>query len=70
MESGGGIVVEQGRQLNQAVLESFNRLVDERGLTYQATLHNGQPVKKILIDENTRVLVDELRNRTPDVECS
>ena len=46
-------VVEQGRQLNQAVLESFNRLVDERGLTYQATLHNGQPVKKILIDENT-----------------
>lgn len=46
-------VVEQGRQLNQAVLESFNRLVDERGLTYQATLHNGRPVKKILIDENT-----------------
>ena len=45
-------VVEQGRQLNQAVLENFNRLLDERIRTYQATLHKGQPVKKILIDED------------------
>ena len=46
-------VTEQGRQLNQAVLEGFNRLLDERLRTYQATLHKGQPVKKILIDEDT-----------------
>jgi hypothetical protein len=46
-------VVEQGRQLNQSVLENFNRLLDERIRTYQATLHKGQPVKKILIDEDT-----------------
>lgn len=45
-------VIEQGRQLNQAALESFNRLLDERIRTYQATLHKGQPVKKILIDED------------------
>ncbi|MCA6361144.1 hypothetical protein [Phenylobacterium sp.] len=46
-------VTDQGRQLTQAVLESFNRLLDERIATYQATLHKGQPVKKILIDEST-----------------
>lgn len=46
-------VSEQGRQLVQASLEGFNRLLDERIRTYQATLHKGQPVKKILIDEDT-----------------
>ena len=46
-------VAEQGRRLNQAVLETFNRLQDERLATFQATLHQGQPVKKILIDQDT-----------------
>lgn len=46
-------VSEQGRQLVQASLEGFNRLLDERIRTYQSTLHKGQPVKKILIDEDT-----------------
>lgn len=45
-------VSEQGRQLTQAVLETFNRLVDERTRTYQATLHKGQPLRKIVIDES------------------
>jgi len=46
-------VAEQGRRLNQAVLETFNRLQDERLATFQATLHKGQAVKKILIDQDT-----------------
>jgi hypothetical protein len=46
-------VAEQGRRLNQAVLQTFNRLQDERLATFQATLHKGQAVKKILIDQDT-----------------
>ena len=46
-------VSDQGRQLTQAVLETFNRLVAERADTWTATLHNGFPVKRILIDEAT-----------------
>jgi hypothetical protein len=46
-------VSDQGRQLTQAVLETFNRLVAERADTWTATLHKGFPVKRILIDEAT-----------------
>ena len=46
-------VGEQTRRLVQTSLEAFNRLQDERIRTWQATLHKGQPVKKILIDEDT-----------------